>query len=86
MKVMHQEVAMKEGTVKWFDNVKGYGFIREEGDEADIFVHYSVIEGDGFKTLKAGERVNFEIENGPKGLLAKSVARDEAVAGAEILS
>jgi cold shock protein len=66
---------MRQGTVKWFNNAKGYGFVLELGSEEDIFVHYSVIEGDGFKTLKQGEPVVFEMERGPKGLLATRVSR-----------
>lgn len=63
---------MPEGTVKWFDNKKGYGFIkREEGD--DIFVHYSAIKGDGFKTLNQDEKVSFELVEGPKGPQASNV-------------
>jgi len=60
------------GTVKWFNNGKGYGFIeREEGE--DIFVHFSAILGDGFRSLEEGQRVEFSIEQGPKGLQAVSV-------------
>ena len=66
---------MLQGTVKWFNNAKGYGFLLEDEKAEDIFVHYSVIEGDGFKTLKQGERVIFDIERGPKGLLATKVSR-----------
>ncbi len=63
---------MPEGIVKWFDNKKGYGFIkREEGD--DIFVHYSAIKGDGFKTLNQDEKVSFELVDGPKGPQAADV-------------
>ena len=63
---------MPEGIVKWFDNKKGYGFIkREEGD--DVFVHYTAINGDGFKTLQQDEKVSFEIIQGPKGLQASNV-------------
>ncbi len=63
---------MSEGTVKWFDNKKGYGFIkREEGD--DVFVHYSAIQGEGFKTLNQDEKVTFEVVDGPKGLQASNV-------------
>ncbi len=63
---------MPEGTVKWFDNKKGYGFIkREEGE--DIFVHYSAIKGDGFKTLNQDEKVSFELVEGPKGPQASNV-------------
>jgi CspA family cold shock protein len=65
---------MPKGSVKWFDSKKGFGFIvGSEGE--DIFVHFSVIQGDGFRSLKDGEPVNYEVERGPKGLLAKSVSR-----------
>jgi CspA family cold shock protein len=63
---------MPEGIVKWFDNKKGYGFIKRE-DEDDIFVHYSAIKGDGFKTLNQDEKVSFELVEGPKGLQASNV-------------
>jgi CspA family cold shock protein len=67
---------MPDGIVKWFDNKKGYGFIkREEGD--DIFVHYSAIKGDGFKTLNQDEKVSFELVEGPKGLQASNVLVEE---------
>ena len=60
------------GTVKWFNATKGYGFItRESGD--DVFVHYSAIESDGYKTLNEGQRVEFTITQGPKGLAAANV-------------
>jgi CspA family cold shock protein len=65
---------MESGTVKWFNRTKGYGFIeREEGD--DVFVHFSAIQGEGFKTLEEGEKVEFEVTNGPKGLQAANVKR-----------
>jgi CspA family cold shock protein len=64
---------MKRGTVKWFNNVKGYGFVIEDGTAEDIFVHYSVIQADGFKTLNEGDEVQFEAERGPKGMLATRV-------------
>jgi cold shock protein len=60
------------GTVKWFNGTKGYGFLAREGGE-DVFVHYSVIQGDGFKNLQEGERVEFNVEQGPKGLQASNV-------------
>ena len=65
---------MAEGTVKWFNDSKGFGFItREEG--SDIFVHYSSIQGDGFKSLAEGDRVSFEVEQGDKGPKAVNVTK-----------
>lgn len=66
---------MARGSVKWFNNAKGFGFI-DDGSEEDIFVHYSQIRGDGFKTLRQGEAVAFELKRGPKGLHAENVVRD----------
>ncbi len=66
---------LPEGSVKWFNDAKGYGFIRQDGDNRDVFVHYSAISGEGFKTLKEGERVTFEVVQGPKGLQASTVMR-----------
>jgi cold shock protein len=66
---------MAQGTVKWFNESKGFGFItREDGD--DVFVHYSSIEGDGFKSLAEGDSVSFDTENGPKGLKAVRVVKN----------
>lgn len=65
---------MAKGVVKWFDTKKGYGFI-EQSEGGDVFVHYSGIEGDGFKSLKAGEKVEFEVSNGPKGPQAIHVVK-----------
>lgn len=65
---------MAEGTVKWFDANKGFGFIEREDGE-DVFVHYSEIEGEGFKTLEENDRVTFEVTEGPKGLQAVNVKR-----------
>jgi CspA family cold shock protein len=62
------------GTVKWFNNGKGYGFIEREGGD-DVFVHYSEIEGDGFKSLDEGQRVEFAVTEGDKGLQATSVTK-----------
>ncbi|HKI50158.1 MAG TPA: cold-shock protein [Desulfobacteria bacterium] len=63
---------MAEGTVKWFDEKKGYGFIEQE-DGPDVFVHFSGINGDGFKTLNEGARVSFEVEEGQRGPAAANV-------------
>ena len=63
------------GVVKWFDNKKGYGFIQPNEGGEDVFVHYSVIEGDGFRSLSDGEEVEFEVDRGPKGLHATGVVR-----------
>jgi len=60
------------GTVKWFNGGKGYGFIEQESGE-DVFVHYSAIQSDGFRNLEEGQRVEFEVEQGPKGLQASNV-------------
>ena len=70
-----KEAKMSErinGTVKWFNGTKGYGFIAREGGD-DVFVHFSAIQGDGFKNLQEGERVEFNVEQGPKGLQASNV-------------
>ncbi|WP_053128588.1 cold shock domain-containing protein CspD [Pseudomonas sp. MIACH] len=61
------------GKVKWFNNAKGYGFVLEEGKSEDLFAHYSAITMDGYKTLKAGQAVTFEIIQGPKGLHAVNI-------------
>jgi cold shock protein len=66
--------AMERGTVKWFNNAKGYGFITRESGE-DLFVHFKSIVGEGYKTLKQGEGVDFEIEQGTKGLQATNVRK-----------
>lgn len=62
-----------EGTVKWFDNKKGYGFIQPDEFNEDVFVHFSSVGMDGFKTLREGQRVSFEVVEGEKGLKAASV-------------
>ena len=66
---------MADGIVKWFSDKKGYGFIEQEGAEGDIFVHYSAIEGSGFKTLSEGDRVSFDVVTGERGLAARNVRR-----------
>ena len=74
---MEETKEMPKGTVKWFSNQKGYGFITPESGK-DVFVHYSAILGDGFKTLQEGEAVEFEITRGPKGEQASNVKRVSA--------
>ena len=66
---------MATGKVKWFNDQKGFGFISSEADNRDVFVHHSVIEGQGFRTLQDGEAVEYEFEEGPKGSKATKVKR-----------
>ncbi len=68
---------LAKGFVKWFDTKKGYGFIEQPGGD-DVFVHYSGVAGEGFKSLRAGEEVEFEISNGPKGPQATNVVKTSA--------
>lgn len=63
---------MPEGKVKWFNEKKGFGFIEQDGG-SDVFVHYSAIQGTGFRTLREGQRVMFDVQQGPKGLQAVNV-------------
>jgi CspA family cold shock protein len=65
---------MAQGTVKWFKNEKGFGFISQDGGE-DVFVHHSSIQGDGYKSLNEGDRVEFEVTRGEKGLKAENVVK-----------
>jgi CspA family cold shock protein len=67
-------MAQAQGRVKWFNDAKGYGFIARE-DGPDVFVHYSAIQGDGFRSLAEGQTVQFEITEGPKGLQATNVTK-----------
>ena len=64
----------EQGTVKWFNASKGYGFIQRQGGE-DVFVHFSAIQGDGYRSLQEGSSVEFEVVNGPKGLQAANVVQ-----------
>jgi CspA family cold shock protein len=67
--------SMNRGTVKWFNERKGFGFIAREDNDEDVFVHYSAIVSEGFKTLHEGDEVTLEIQEGPKGLQAANVAK-----------
>ena len=65
---------MAQGTVKWFNDAKGFGFISQDNGP-DVFVHFSAIQGDGFKSLAEGQRVTFDVQEGPKGLQAANVQK-----------
>ena len=71
-----QTKVLTKGKIKWFNNQKGYGFVNPDGEEnRDIFVHYSAIQGDGYKTVMAGQDVEFELMQGPKGEMALNVVK-----------
>ena len=65
---------MATGTVKWFNDAKGFGFIAREGGGEDVFAHFSAIQMEGFRTLRQGSRVSFDLTQGPKGQLAQNIA------------
>jgi CspA family cold shock protein len=82
---------MAFGTVKWFNDAKGFGFIEPEGGGPDVFAHFSAVQMDGFRTLKQGGRVSYELVQGPKGNLAQhicpvAVAEDAEAAGAQLVA
>ena len=66
---------MTTGTVKWFNDTKGYGFIQRDDGEGDVFVHHTAVQGEGFKSLAEGDKVQFEVEQGPKGPKAVNVVK-----------
>jgi len=68
---------MQTGTVKWFNEAKGFGFIAQDNGSGDVFVHFSAIQGKGFRTLTEGQKVRFEVQKGPKGLQATNVTAAE---------
>jgi cold shock protein len=70
---------MVTGTVKWFNDAKGFGFIEPDGGGADVFAHFSAIAMEGFKTLKQGSRVTFEVTEGPKGQLAQNIQAEASI-------
>ncbi len=75
---------MATGTVKWFNDAKGFGFIEPDGGGSDVFAHFSAVAMDGFRTLKQGGRVTFELVEGPKGLLAQNIQAEAGLARQEV--
>ena len=73
---------MATGTVKWFNDAKGFGFIEPEAGGEDVFAHFSAIQMEGFRTLKQGSQVSFDLVQGPKGQLAQNITQLESSAGA----
>jgi len=69
---------MPSGTVKWFNDAKGFGFIQPDGGGPDAFAHFSAIQSEGYKSLKEGSRVSFELTEGPKGLMAANIQTENA--------
>lgn len=76
---------MATGTVKWFNDAKGFGFIQPDGGGPDVFAHFSAIAMEGFKTLKQGARVSYDITDGPKGQLAQNIRLDGTLANDQAL-
>ena len=74
---------MAVGTVKWFNDAKGFGFIEPEGGGADVFAHFSAIRMDGFRTLRQGSKVSFDVAEGPKGQLAQNISLIDSGVGSE---
>ena len=74
---MEGSIVMPSGLVKWFSNAKGFGFISPDEGGEDIFAHFSAISIDGYKTLKGGQKVEFELSEGPKGLFAANIKPDK---------
>lgn len=72
---------MAAGTVKWFNDAKGFGFIEPEGGGPDVFAHFSAVQMEGFRTLKQGSRVSYEVVQGPKGNLAQNIQPIQQAAG-----